>query len=93
MHCAATVLLLREQPTGLEVLMMRRGSTLSFMAGMWVFPGGRMESHDESAAALARLYETQNKPELARNLLEEVERGSPYSSIGSVAGRCSSPPT
>ena len=55
MHSAATVLLLREQPTGLEVLMMRRGSTLSFMAGMWVFPGGRTEPHDASPAALARL--------------------------------------
>ena len=55
MHSAATVLLLREQPTGLEVLMMRRGSTLSFMAGMWVFPGGRVEPEDGSAAALARL--------------------------------------
>jgi len=58
MHSAATVLLLREQPTGLEVLMMRRGSTLSFMAGMWVFPGGRVEPEDGSAAALARLLPT-----------------------------------
>src|SRR5208282_4455362 len=36
--------------------------------------------------ALARLYEAQNKPELARNLLEEVERNNPYGSLGSEAG-------
>ena len=36
--------------------------------------------------ALARLYEAQNKPELARNLFEEVERNNPYGSLGSEAG-------
>jgi tetratricopeptide (TPR) repeat protein len=36
--------------------------------------------------ALASLYEAQNKPEQARNLLEEVERNNPYSSLGSEAG-------
>jgi 8-oxo-dGTP pyrophosphatase MutT (NUDIX family) len=56
MHAAATVLLLRERDSTLEVLMMRRGSTLSFMAGMWVFPGGRVEAADRSAEALARLH-------------------------------------
>jgi 8-oxo-dGTP pyrophosphatase MutT (NUDIX family) len=55
MHAAATVLLLREQGRELEVLMMRRGATLSFMAGMWVFPGGRMEPSDQSPEALARV--------------------------------------
>jgi len=36
--------------------------------------------------ALARLYEAQNKPELARSLFEDVERNNPYSSLGSEAG-------
>ena len=36
--------------------------------------------------ALARLYEAQNKPELARSQFEEVERSGPYSSLGSEAG-------
>ena len=35
---------------------------------------------------LACLYEAQNKPELARNLFEEVERNNPYGSLGSEAG-------
>jgi tetratricopeptide (TPR) repeat protein len=36
--------------------------------------------------ALGCLYEAQNKPELARNLFEEVERNNPYGSLGSQAG-------
>lgn len=55
MHSAATVLLLREVEGDLEVLMMRRGSGLSFMAGMWVFPGGRVDAADASPAVRARV--------------------------------------
>jgi len=55
LYAAATVLLLREVGGELEVLMMRRGSGLAFMAGMWVFPGGRLDSADASPEALARL--------------------------------------
>lgn len=55
MHAAATVLLLRESSGELEVLMMRRDSALSFMAGMWVFPGGRLDPSDASAAIQARI--------------------------------------
>jgi 8-oxo-dGTP pyrophosphatase MutT (NUDIX family) len=46
---AATVLLLREDNEGLQVLMTKRAAGLSFMAGLWVFPGGRMEDADHSA--------------------------------------------
>jgi 8-oxo-dGTP pyrophosphatase MutT (NUDIX family) len=55
MHQAATVLLLRETAGELEVLMMRRGAGLAFMAGMWVFPGGRVDPADASAAIRARV--------------------------------------
>ncbi|HEX9208394.1 MAG TPA: NUDIX domain-containing protein [Steroidobacteraceae bacterium] len=51
---AATVLLLRETDAGLQVLMTKRAAGLSFMAGLWVFPGGRMEDSDRSAAIAAR---------------------------------------
>jgi 8-oxo-dGTP pyrophosphatase MutT (NUDIX family) len=55
---AATVVVVRDQPDGLEVLMLRRNSKLAF-GGMWVFPGGRVdpgdlesgEREDELAAA------------------------------------------
>jgi 8-oxo-dGTP pyrophosphatase MutT (NUDIX family) len=52
---AATLLLLRDRGPQVEVLMMRRQRQLSFMGGMWVFPGGRLESADCSASAAARI--------------------------------------
>lgn len=36
--------------------------------------------------ALARLYEAQGKPQLARTYFEDVARAEPYSSLGSEAG-------
>ncbi len=42
---AATVVLLRDRPSGPEVLMMRRSSKIAF-GGMWVFPGGRLDPED-----------------------------------------------
>ena len=57
MRPAATVLLLREDEGELEVLMMRRGAGLAFMAGMWVFPGGRVDDADASAGLRARVIQ------------------------------------
>lgn len=51
---AATVLLLRDGPQGLEVLMTRRSSSASFAPGAYVFPGGGIEVADGQAHALAR---------------------------------------
>ncbi len=45
---AATVILLRDSNGGLETLMMRRNSNLSFAEGMWVFPGGKVEEEDKA---------------------------------------------
>ena len=52
---AATVLVIRRDGPNPRVLMGRRAKGHVFMASKWVFPGGRMELHDGSAAALARL--------------------------------------
>jgi glyoxylase-like metal-dependent hydrolase (beta-lactamase superfamily II)/8-oxo-dGTP pyrophosphatase MutT (NUDIX family) len=52
---AATVVVLREGPTGLEVLLTHRPATMTFAAGMHVFPGGRVDpadGSDEDAATL-----------------------------------------
>jgi len=51
---AATVLLLRESDAGLQVLLTKRAAGLSFMGGLWVFPGGRMEPSDLSPELAAR---------------------------------------
>ena len=45
---AATVVLVRDTEEGPQVLMTKRAAGLSFMAGLWVFPGGRVESADAS---------------------------------------------
>ncbi|MGI9245817.1 MAG: NUDIX hydrolase [Steroidobacteraceae bacterium] len=55
---AATVLLLREEDGRPEVLLTKRAAGLSFMAGLWVFPGGRVEASDESPAIAARMVAT-----------------------------------
>jgi 8-oxo-dGTP pyrophosphatase MutT (NUDIX family) len=63
---AATVLLLREAATGeIEVLMTKRAAGLTFMGGLWVFPGGRMETADMAAGPPGSV---------ASRLLEAVRR-------------------
>ena len=57
---AATVLLLRDTPEGLEVLMTRRSATASFAPGAYVFPGGRIEASDAVGQPVAvRLHRGQ----------------------------------
>jgi 8-oxo-dGTP pyrophosphatase MutT (NUDIX family) len=43
---AATVVLLRDGPDGVQTLMLRRDSGLDFGGGAWVFPGGRVDPED-----------------------------------------------
>jgi 8-oxo-dGTP pyrophosphatase MutT (NUDIX family) len=64
---AATVLLLREQDSKLEVLMLHKTSKISF-GGMWVFPGGKIDPGDygdendhDQAARTAAARETQEE--------------------------------
>jgi 8-oxo-dGTP pyrophosphatase MutT (NUDIX family) len=54
---AATVIVLREQDGAIEVLMTRRHANLSFMGGMWVFPGGSLAASDSSEAAHGLIYD------------------------------------
>jgi 8-oxo-dGTP pyrophosphatase MutT (NUDIX family) len=43
---AATVVILRDGPDGIETLLLRRNSKLGFAGGAWVFPGGRVDDED-----------------------------------------------
>jgi len=45
---ASTVMLLRESPSGAEVFVQRRVSSMKFAPSMWVFPGGGMDPRDEA---------------------------------------------
>jgi hypothetical protein len=55
---AATVILLRDAPDGLHVLLLRRNSALGFAAGQWVFPGGGVDAGEieRTGDALAAAY-------------------------------------
>jgi len=68
---AATVVLLRDGASGVEVLMLRKNSKITF-GGMWVFPGGKIDAADypggevdanniESAARAAAVRETEEE--------------------------------
>ena len=52
---AATLILTRTRSGQAEVLMGRRASGHVFMASKWVFPGGRVERTDASAASASEL--------------------------------------
>ena len=45
---AASVILLRNAPAGLEAFVQHRVSTMDFAAGMVVFPGGRVDAVDQA---------------------------------------------
>ncbi|MDD5027945.1 MAG: NUDIX domain-containing protein, partial [Rhodoferax sp.] len=57
---AATVLLLRDAPGGLEVLMTRRSAKASFVPGAFVFPGGAIDAADGCCFDIAQRRPTQS---------------------------------
>ncbi|WP_395689372.1 MBL fold metallo-hydrolase [Caenimonas koreensis] len=63
---AATVLLLRDTPQGIEVLMTRRSATASFAPGAYVFPGGTIDAADSQAHAYATRRATQSDERLTQ---------------------------
>ena len=60
---AATVMLLRDTPQGIEVFMLRRTTAAAFAGGMYVFPGGKLDVADGGGdegyviAAIRECYE------------------------------------
>ena len=63
---AATVLLLRDTPEGIEVLMTRRSPHASFAPNAYVFPGGRIDESDALAHAVATRRPTQSDLQLTQ---------------------------
>src|ERR1700742_2406347 len=47
---AATILLVRDAPDGLEVFMVKRHHQVDFVSGALVFPGGKVDKTDHEAA-------------------------------------------
>jgi 8-oxo-dGTP pyrophosphatase MutT (NUDIX family) len=52
---AATIMLLRDGPKGLEVFMVVRHHQIDFASGALVFPGGKLDPQDEDVRVLSRL--------------------------------------
>jgi len=65
-RAAATVLLLRDTPDGIEVLMTRRSATASFVPGAFVFPGGGIDAADAHCHALCQRRATQSDAALTQ---------------------------
>ena len=63
---AATVLLLRDDAQGMQVLMTRRSATASFAPGAYVFPGGTIDHGDALAHAQSTRRPTQNDAQLTQ---------------------------
>jgi len=63
---AATVVIVRDATSGLEVLLLRRSDVGAF-AGMWVFPGGRVDDDDAGTDVASRA-----RSAAAREAQEEV---------------------
>ena len=65
---AATLVVIRDGTDGLEVLLLRRNTKLSFIGGFWVFPGGAVDAEDCRAGE-----ESNAEPPARRAALREAE--------------------
>jgi 8-oxo-dGTP pyrophosphatase MutT (NUDIX family) len=65
---AATVLLMRDRPAGLEVFMVERHHQIDFATGALVFPGGKVEPADADPRLRARCGESLAGDDEARAL-------------------------
>ena len=77
---AATIVLVRDGSDGIETYLMRRQATMEFAAGMYVFPGGKVQESDRlveawvgpSPEAFAKRFDTD--PDTARGLVVAAVR-------------------
>ncbi len=51
LRTAATVVVMRDSPSGIEVLLLRRAERGDHSSGAWVFPGGVLDAQDRDCAA------------------------------------------
>ncbi len=69
-RAAATLVMLRDAPSGLEVFLIKRHGLSDVLGGAYVFPGGKVDSGDADIELQARLDQP---PELLHQLLGEPE--------------------
>lgn len=68
LRAAATVILMRDSPQGIELLMSRRSPTASFAPGAYVFPGGGIDAADAQAHGLAARRPAQDDTQLTQSI-------------------------
>ncbi|HEX4926814.1 MAG TPA: MBL fold metallo-hydrolase [Burkholderiales bacterium] len=59
---AATLILLRDSPSGPEVLMLQRTKSAVFLGGAYVFPGGSLDAGDHDLASRVIDFDAQEPP-------------------------------
>lgn len=69
---AATVMLVRDQPTGMEVFMVRRTLAADFVGGAYVFPGGSVDQADRDPAIEAW---SAGRTDVEASVALDVDRG------------------
>ena len=70
---AATVLLLRQAQSAVEILFLRRNPKLKFQGNYWVFPGGRIDETDfDQSAKPDQMEETAARRAAIREAYEEA---------------------
>ena len=69
---AATLVLVRDQDSGMEVLMIRRTQSAAFVGGAHVFPGGAVDTADASVELAAHC---EGLDDIEASRLLDVERG------------------
>ncbi len=79
---AATVVLLREASPGLETFLVRRHRASGFMAGAFVFPGGKFDATDESEKLLQATSEGERARLAARLEPTPPDALSPKRAVG-----------
>jgi 8-oxo-dGTP pyrophosphatase MutT (NUDIX family) len=72
---AATVMLIRDDPAGLEVFLLRRTTAAAFASGMYVFPGGKLDASDGDGDGAFRLAAIREAFEEAGVLLALDDEG------------------
>ena len=70
---SAAILLLRDGPDGIDVLMQQKSQTVGAFAGMLTFPGGKLGPEDHGAELQARTHGiADDTPELAANKIAAI---------------------
>lgn len=73
---ASTTVIARDRALGMEVLMLRRSISASFMPGSYVFPGGAVDPADRSALAQALCEESPSQATSRLDLNEPAAAGA-----------------